>query len=503
MSTAVAPVSAPAKGMEKIRRALTGGHPLLYVQSWEEPRIERLVQHLAKTFFGQPVPFGVWSVVDGLLVDGMPIPETRDPMRALDAILQASGKGFYMLKDFPASSDARPEIVRRLRDLYRGLKDRGRHVLLLSPRLAIPEDLKKEIYVVEYELPDEVEISRIIDASVRRRLGAEAIDDSAVRRLALAMRGLTADEIGHLLGKVFAVRKGFDESAFLEVLAEKEQMSKKEGVLEFVPPRFSIEDIGGYETLKTWLRKRQALFSKEALDAGIPIPRGILLMGISGCGKSLCVKTISTLWNLPLFRLDMNAVFGTENPESTFLKALRSVEAVSPAVLWIDEIEMGVGGYREGGDAAMSRIFSGFLTWMQEKSALVFVAATANRIQLLPAEIIRKGRFDQVFFVDLPTEEERKQIFTIHLRKNRCDPARFDLVFLSKATKGWNGAEIEQAVVSAVVESYSEARPVTEDDLHRVISATVPLAVTMEEQIKAIKSWAHDRALNASTAQKM
>jgi len=222
-------------------------------------------------------------------------------------------------------------------------------------------------------------------------------------------------------------------------------------------------------------------------------------MGISGCGKSLCVKTISTLWNLPLFRLDMNAVFGTDAPEMTFLRALRSVEAVSPAVLWIDEIEMGVGGYREGGDAAMSRIFSGFLTWMQEKSALVFVAATANRIHLLPAEIIRKGRFDQVFFVDLPNEEERKQIFAIHLRKNKCDVARFDLVFLAKATNGWNGAEIEQAVVSAVVDAYAESRPITEDDLYRMIAATVPLAVTMEEQIKQIRSWAHERALNAST----
>lgn len=502
--TAPSPVQAPSnKAMDKIRRALVGGHPLIYVQSWEEPRVERLVQHLAKTFFGQPVPFAVWSVVDGLIVDGMPIPDTRDQLKVLDAILQASGKGFYLLKDFSAASEMKPEIVRRLRDLYRGLKDRGRHVLILSPRLTLPEDLKKEIYVVEYELPDEAEITRIIEAGVRRRLGAEAIDDTAMKRLALAMRGLTADEIGHLLGKVFATRRTFDESGFMEVLAEKEQMSKKEGVLEFVPPRFSLEDIGGYETLKNWLRKRQHLFSKEALDAGIPIPRGLLLMGISGCGKSLCVKTISTLWNLPLFRLDMNAVFGTENPESTFLKALRSVEAVSPAVLWIDEIEMGVGGYREGGDAAMSRIFSGFLTWMQEKSALVFVAATANRIQLLPAEIIRKGRFDQVFFVDLPTEEERKQIFSIHLKKNRCDPAKFDLVFLSKATKGWNGAEIEQAVISAVVDSYSEARSVTEEDLHRMITATVPLAVTMEEQIKAIKSWAHDRALNASTAQKM
>ena len=493
-----ASAAAPPKAMERIRRALVGGHPLIYVQSWEEARVERLVQHLAKTFFGQPAPCGIWTLVDGLMVDGMPVPETRDPLRALEAILQSSGKGFYLLKDFPTAPDGRPEIVRRLRDLYRGLKDRGRFVLLVSPRLSIPEELKKEIYFVEYELPDEGEITRIIDGSVRRRLVSDGLDEASVKRLSLAMRGLTADEVGHLLSKVFAQRKTFDDAAFLEVLAEKEQMSKKDGVLEFVAPRFSIEDVGGYDTLKTWLKKRQPLFSREALDAGIPIPKGILLMGISGCGKSLCVKVISTLWNLPLFRLDMNAVFGTENPESTFLKALRSVESVAPAVLWIDEIEMGVGGYREGGDAAMSRIFSGFLTWMQEKSALVFVAATANRIQLLPAEIIRKGRFDQVFFVDLPNEEERKQIFSIHLKKNRCDAAKFDLVFLSKATKGWNGAEIEQAVVASVVDAYSEGRGLTEDDLHRMISATVPLAITMEEQIKAIRSWAHDRALNAS-----
>ncbi len=497
--SALSPVVAtPPKAMERIRKALLGGYPLIFVQSWEESRVERLAQHLAKTFFGQPTPCGIWSVVDGLVVDGMPVPDTRDPLRALEAILQASGKGFYLLKDFPTSPDGRPEVVRRLRDLYRGLKDRGRHVLLVSPRLSIPEEAKKEVYVIEYELPDDGEIARIIDGSVRKRLGTEGLDDAAVKRLSLAMRGLTADEIGHLLTKVFAQRKSFDEEAFLEVLAEKEQMSKKEGVLEFVPPRVSLEDVGGYETLKTWLKKRQSLFSKDTLDAGIPIPKGLLLMGVSGCGKSLCVKTISTLWNLPLFRLDMNAIFGTENPESTFLRALRAVEAIAPAVLWIDEIEMGVGGYREGGDASMSRIFSGFLTWMQEKSALVFVAATANRIQLLPAEIIRKGRFDQVFFVDLPNEEERKQIFGIHLKKNRCDPARFDLVFLAKATKGWNGAEIEQAVVSGVVDAYSEKRTLTEDDLHRTISATVPLSVTMEEQIKAIKSWAHDRALNAS-----
>jgi SpoVK/Ycf46/Vps4 family AAA+-type ATPase len=492
-----ASVSAPPKAIDRIRRALQGGHPLIYVQTWEESRVERLAQHLAKTFYGAPVTFGVWSIVDGLVVDGLAVSDTQDPLKALEAILAAQGKGFYVLKDFLTDARVRPEIVRRLRDLYRALKDRGRHILLVSPRYAMPEEVKKEIYVVEYELPDDSEIVRLIDANARKRLGAE-VDDAAVKRLALALRGLTADEIGHVLSKVFAHRKTFTEEAFSEILAEKEQMSKKEGVLEFVPPRFSLEDVGGYDTLKDWLKKRRSLFSKEALDAGIPIPKGLLLMGISGCGKSLCVKTISTLWNLPLFRLDMNAVFGTDNPEFTFLRALRSVEAVSPAVLWIDEIEMGVGGYREGQDPSMSRIFSGFLTWMQEKSALVFVAATANRIHLLPAEILRKGRFDQVFFVDLPNEEERKQIFAIHLKHNRCDVARYDLVFLSKATKGWNGAEIEQAVISAVVDAYAESRPLTEEDMHRMISSTVPLSVTMDEQIKTIRSWAHDRALNAS-----
>lgn len=483
--------------MERIRKALLGGHPLIYVLTWEETRVERLGQHLAKTFYGAPCPYGVWSVVDGLVVDGAALPNTEDPLAALEAILAASGKGFYLLKDFPASGS--PEIVRRLRDLYRALKDRGRHVLIVSPRLAIPEEIKKEIYVVEYELPDDNEISKLLDAHLRRRLGL-TIGEPEMRRLALAMRGLTADEVGHVVSKVFSARKSFDESAFLEILSEKEQMSRKEGVLEFVPPRFSLADIGGLENLKEWLVKRKNLFTKEALDAGMPVPKGILMMGMSGCGKSLSVKAISALWNLPLFRLDMNAVFGTDNPEMTFLRALRSVESVSPAVLWIDEIEMGVGGYREGGDASMSRIFSGFLTWMQEKSALVFVAATANRIHLLPAEIIRKGRFDQVFFVDLPNEEERKQIFAIHLKKNRCDVARFDLVFLAKATNGWNGAEIEQAVVSAVVDAYAESRAITEDDLYRMIAATVPLAVTMEEQIKQIRSWAHERALNASSS---
>ena len=487
------------KGVEKIRRALVGGHPIIYVQTWEELRVERFVAHLAKSFYSQPSTYGVWSIVDGLSEDGKPVADTKDPVRALSAIMAGTGPAFYLLKDFPSAMDGRAEVTRRLRDAYRILKDKGRFVFLVSPRIVIPEEAKKEIFYLEYELPDETEITKILDVFVKSRLEGAGLPDAERKKLSLALKGLTADEVGHLLSKVFATRKAFDDSAFAEVLAEKEQMSKKEGVLEFVPPQFSIEDLGGYQNLKDWLIKRRSLFSREALEAGVPIPKGILLMGMSGCGKSLGIKCISTLWNLPLFRLDMNTVFSGQvgNPELTFLRALRTVEAASPAVLWIDEIEMGVGSTGSG-DASMSRIFAGFLTWMQEKDPFVFVAATANRIHLLPAEIIRKGRFDQVFFVDLPNEEERKQIFGIHLARNRQNVGQFDLIFLAKATKGWNGAEIEQAVVSAVVDAYSEKRALTEQDLYKMISATVPLSVTMEDQIKAIKSWAHDRAISAS-----
>ncbi|MFH1177484.1 MAG: AAA family ATPase, partial [Acidobacteriota bacterium] len=243
------------------------------------------------------------------------------------------------------------------------------------------------------------------------------------------------------------------------------------------------------------------LFTPEARAQGLPRPRGILLMGMSGCGKSLAIKVIATEWKLPLFRLDMNLVFAGVHgsPEWVFHRALSGVEAVSPAVLWIDEVEMGIAGYQEGETGSLTRIFSSFLTWMQEHKGDVFVAATANRIALLPAEVIRKGRFDQVFFVELPNEEERKEILTIHMRRNDLDIGRYDLVLLASATRGWNGAEIEQAVISARVACFSEGRAVDERDLLTSMGQIVPLSTTMAEQIKAIRSWARTRALPATT----
>jgi SpoVK/Ycf46/Vps4 family AAA+-type ATPase len=254
------------------------------------------------------------------------------------------------------------------------------------------------------------------------------------------------------------------------------------------------------DNLKEWLLKRQKAFSEDAKKFGISPPRGLLMMGISGCGKSLSVKAISALWDLPLFRLDMNAVFSraTGSPEEAFNRALKTMESVAPVILWIDEIEMGVAGYTNSSGSETSRIFASFLTWMQEKEALVFVAATANRIDLLPAEVLRKGRFDQIFFLDLPNESERAHIFKVHLEKRNNPANNFNLKQLAKVTKEWNGAEIESCVITAMVDAFNENRQLNDNDLYRAIAKIVPLSTTMVEQIKHIKSWAHDRAIKAS-----
>jgi SpoVK/Ycf46/Vps4 family AAA+-type ATPase len=321
-----------------------------------------------------------------------------------------------------------------------------------------------------------------------------------VERLVTSLKGMSLTEGEHLLRRLLDRHKTLSEDFFQEVLSEKEQVSRKEGILEFVPPDESIARLGGLDQLKEWVRERSSLFLADARKQSLPVPRGVLLMGISGCGKSLAVKIIAREWKLPLFRLDMNLVFAGVHgsAEWVFHRALEAVEAVAPAVLWIDEIEMGIAGYADGQTGSLTRIFSTFLTWMQEHRGDVFVAATANRIHLLPAEILRKGRFDQVFFVDLPNDEERKEILSIHMERNRIDPAAYDLILLSSATRAWNGAEIEQAVASARITAHARGAKVSQNDLLASFGKIIPLSRTMEEQLKQIRSWARTRALPAT-----
>jgi len=254
------------------------------------------------------------------------------------------------------------------------------------------------------------------------------------------------------------------------------------------------------EVLREWIDKRASLFTQESYEAGLPLPKGILLMGVSGCGKSLAAKTVAAIWKVPIFRLDFNVIFSGlyGSPEATFHQALKTIESVAPAVVWIDEIENGLGMRANAGSTDQNQIFSAFLTWMQEKPPMIFVAATANHIESLPAEIIRKGRFDQVFFCDLPGNEERDAIFKIHLARNGADVDAIDVAYLVIATEGWNGAEIEQVVIAARIDAYTDNRAMTTRDVSRHIRSNVPLSETMAEQIKAIREWAWGRATTAS-----
>lgn len=484
-----------ATTVEQIVTALASAYPVIAVVSPEEDRIERLLQRVGAAAKPNPLPVVAWNCLDGF---GASRP-LSDPLAALSWVAQEAPQGFYLFKDLTAMLDGNRFLLRRLRDTAAAIRNSGKYLFLLGPAIQVADELKPFTYVVNSIFPDEAEVQATVQAVFQAT--RRTVDASTFGRIVTSLRGMSLTEVEHVLRRLLARHQELGEAFFLELLAEKEQVMRKEGILEFVPPDRGIEELGGLDQLKLWVRQRASLFSPEARAQGLPRPRGVLLMGMSGCGKSLAVKVIAHEWQLPLFRLDMNLVFAGVHgsPEWVFHRALEAVEAVAPAVLWIDEIEMGVAGYHEGETGSLTRIFSTFLTWMQEHRSDVFVAATANRINLLPAEIIRKGRFDQVFFVELPNEEERKEILAIHMRRQGLDPKRYDLVLLASATRGWNGAEIEQAVISARVACFAQGRPVEERDLLAAMGQIVPLSTTMAEQIKAIRSWARTRALPATT----
>ena len=324
------------------------------------------------------------------------------------------------------------------------------------------------------------------------------LSDDDKKNFVIGTQGLTIDEAYRAFMKAFQGQSTIEKDLISKIHLEKKQLIMKESVLEFYPHRLTLEDLGGMDYLKDWLRKRETAFSKEAREYGLEKPKGILAMGVSGCGKSLSAKIIASLWKLPLFRLDMNLVYSgmSGSPESVFSRALKTMDSVAPAVLWLDEIESGITD--KTGEGSSSRILGFFLTWMQEHESEVFIAATANRIDLLPAELLRRGRFDQIFFLDLPTRVEREEIFSIHLKSKGNNPSDFNVPQLAQITKGWTGSEIEQVIISGMYEAFNENRKLSEDDLFVIFGNTVPLSITMAEQIKKIRSWAHNRAVRAS-----
>ncbi len=484
---------------QQINHGIISRYPLIYILGWEEERIEKNLATVSVKHYYDNRPVITWTAGRGFFSGTEQIADIHDPVEAVEYISKSDKSSFYLLKDLPAFFNGNLLLERVLRDLYQKNKNRDVFVFISFPTLQLPDSLKKEVLLVEFEQPTEKEIITYLkEALVKYKLG-DKINEDWVNQTANAMKGLGLEEIGHLLLTLLRVKKLKPEEVIIETQKEKGLILKKESCLRFIPAITSLDEVGGLDNLKTWVTTRKELFSREAIASGIQPPSGILFMGVSGCGKSMASKVIASAWNIPLVRLDMNlvmsGVYGT--PEYAFEQAISLAERIAPIVLWIDEVENSF-GYDEGSSGGNINIFSSFLTWMQEKSHDVFVAATANRIRKLPAEMLRKGRFDQVFFLNLPNDKEREEILSIHIRGHGGNPKDFKIDILSAITEKWSGAEIESLISSARIEAYKERRDFNQKDILHVAGQMVPLSKTMEEQIRELTGWSFNRATPAS-----
>ncbi|TMA45052.1 MAG: AAA family ATPase [Deltaproteobacteria bacterium] len=494
------------KDIEHLMRAR---YPLIYILSSEEKRVEKSIAdvlHAREREKNYKTKIYTWSVTEGMRLGKEPQGDSKDPLKALRFVVEAKAdeRAVFILRDLHAYLK-NPEVVRLLRDIGRKLKEELKTVFLISPLLAIPPELDKEVAVVEYPLPELLEIDGIFDR-VSRNTGAKIPSGQEREHVVEAALGLTADEAEGVFAKSLVQTGGsFDIDV---ILSEKERIVRKSGVLEFFRTQEKMDNIGGLDVLKGWLRKRQSAFSEEARQFGLPRPKGILMIGIPGGGKSLTAKAVGAAWRLPLLRLDVGKIFAgiVGSSEENMRRAIQMAEAVAPSILWVDELEKGFSGTGSSNNSdagTAARVFGSFITWLQEKTSPVFVIATANNVDELPPEMMRKGRFDEIFFVDLPTLPERKEIVAIHIKRRGRDPEQFNLDLISEKSEGMTGAEIEQAIVSALFDEYDrngKTGVLTSEGVLHSLQETVPLSRTMKEKIAALRNWCKTRARPASSS---
>ncbi len=490
---------------EELNILIQAQYPLIYLLTHEEERAERVIAEMAQC---KPAKrLFTWTVTRGISEYGQNSYQqgTIAAEAALKEIMRSDPKepAIYIFKDLHPFL-THDVTIRCLRDAIAAFKNTQKTIIILSPVQVVPVELEKEIVVLDFDLPTLKEIEEVLCQQIGQ-VRMRKIPQEAKEKLVRAALGLTRDEAEKVYRKAQVTTGRLTEEEVEIILSEKKQLIKRNGILEYLEEDESIATVGGLEELKRWLRQRSNAFSQRAREYGLPQPKGLLILGVPGCGKSLIAKTTAKLWSLPLVRLDIGRVYdGTTvgRSEANLRNALKVAESISPVILFIDEIDKAFAGSAGSADSdggTSSRIFGTFLTWMQEKKSPVFVMATANRVDRLPGEFLRKGRFDELFFVDLPTYEERIEIFRIHLSKRRSDISRFDLAQLAKVTDGFSGAEIEQAIIAAMYEAFAQEREFTQLDIISSVKSTTPLSRTMEEQVRALRDWARVRARPAAT----
>ena len=474
---------------KEIEDRIRAGYTYFYLTTHEENRVTANLRQVAKKL---ECPLVTWSAYDGFKpefpgIEGAP----------LEIIAASEGQGLFFLRDFHHQMNEL-STIRQLKDLRERLISCGKAVIVSAPVLSLPRELEKIFAVIDVPFPEMNELLVLFNGLCKQR-GIDCPLETA-ELFARSACGLTAEEAMLVFSRVTLTPDIVDSGDTAIVVDEKRRLVESAGVLQFYDRDVSLNDVGGLHSLKDWLKEREAAFEQKARSFGLPEPRGLMLLGVQGCGKSLTAKAVAAHWRLPLVQLDLVAAFsGHGSPEEAIRNGLKLLEAMSPVVVWIDEIEKGFAGTKQmGGEVSIHRIFGHFITWLQEKRAPVFVVATANSVDELPPELLRKGRFDELFFVDLPDEHERLEILELHLKKRNADTENLELDKLVAITRNFTGSELEQVIVDALYRAFAGKHRFGAEDLETVAQTLVPIYNTYEEDIKRLRDWAKERTRRAS-----